>query len=148
MPIPEDRNKPLKNILAGLNHPRGIRMPENVQKACLVLGIKIPDYMIVGTEVPPNEQFEWTTDFVERAFKAVELNFKKMSAPDMDAQLNLQRTIADLQRNKEVVVRWINEEPHLGGRDPNQPSGVPRKPLPGADSGAIALPPPESETET
>lgn len=128
-------------------------MPEKVQQACMVLGIRVPDHMIIGTEIPPNEQFEWTTDSVERAYKAAELKWKKMSGRDVGVDLNAQdaaaqEAAAQLYKYKEIVVTWIRENPNLGGRDPNQPSGVPRKPLPGADSSAIALPLPESETET
>ncbi len=140
------RNEPLKDMLDGLNRPRGIRMPDRIQQACIMLGIEIPAYLILGTRVPCKEQDELTIDSVELAWKTVELAFVlELTGAQEEAA---QKAAAYLKMNKDIVVRWIQENPNLGGSDPDQPSFVPRRPLPSAGSGAIALPLPEPETET
>jgi len=54
-----------------------------------------------------------------------------------------------LNSAKEILIGWIQENPHHGtDGNPDKPSGVPRRPRPDTGSSTIALPSPESETET
>jgi hypothetical protein len=61
-------------------------------------------------------------------------------------------TMILLNTAKDTLIRWLHENPDPDfdwhkGSDPNQPSGVPRRPLPTAGSGEIAIPLPEPEEE-
>lgn len=78
---------------------------------------------------------------------------KQMKSPGVHPDLGGDQEAATyLNTAKETLIKWISENPNRGfqgkGDGPNQPSGVPRKPLPAAGSGAIALPLPDPEPET
>lgn len=55
-----------------------------------------------------------------------------------------------LNHAKEILIRWMRENPNRGtrgqGDDPNQPSGVPRRSPPGVGSSSVALPLPEPDS--
>ncbi len=90
-----------------------------------------------------------TVDSVTRAWK------EQVASPGVHPDLGGdQEAVVYLNTAKDTLIRWLNGQPGGqsgyggnpgGGRDPNQPAGVPRRPLPHAGSGAVALPLPEPE---
>lgn len=101
-------------------------VPPHIRKVCMILGIKW------------REQEKITVDVVERAWGKQVTSLG--GASDSEAE-------GYLSTAKETLVKWLRENPDLGGGDPNQSSPVPRRPLPDAGSSSIALSP-ESDTET
>jgi hypothetical protein len=88
-----------------------------IRKSCVILGLNLD---------------ELTIDSVKRAWDAF--------VPESNNRRSFSKQEA--HQAKDTLTRWL-EYRDSDPRDPNQPSGVPRKPLPGVGSSAIALPLPE-----
>ncbi|MFN8550426.1 MAG: hypothetical protein U0103_02960 [Candidatus Obscuribacterales bacterium] len=107
-------------------------VPPHIRKACTILGLSSPR----GQSQP--ELRKITIEVVELAWKKQIADLGNSS----DAE-----AAAYLSTAKELIVKWLREDPDFGGDDPNQSAPVPRKPLPDAGTNSIALSP-ESETES
>jgi hypothetical protein len=107
-----------------------VQVKPEIRECCMLLGLANRQVSIAS---------------VERAWA------DKMARLDSARGENLE-AMTSLNSAKHFLIRWINDNPSPNidwsqgdSDDPNQPSGVPRRPLPSAGSSAIALPLPESD---
>lgn len=103
------------------------------RESCKLLGLSL-EYLTIDVVIQTYRDWQRTLPPLDQ--------FGKHSFSDPNEMRRMKQKGEALR----TLYIWVKENPGTDS-DP-QPSGVPRKPLPGADSSAIALPLPESETKT
>jgi len=108
----------------------------------------------------PEQWKEGIQTWRNRAYMAYSQANIQLSKVALERMWNYQRQLAEMEGSDTPPYPlgpeefFRNEEERGGpgwlwpkGRDPDQPAPVPRRPLPPAGSGEVALPEPEAETE-